>query len=81
MKLPFWFFACATILSSCFAGKDMQVERVNVQLVRIDTVYRMDGKMKVLTWKTDDRLQYFSMEPLDAPQMDIGSTTVMLIKK
>ena len=81
MKIPFVLFAFAVSLSSCYFGKDMQVERVNVELVKVDTVYRSGATLKVLTWKTDNRLEYFSMEPLDAPQMDVGSTTVMLIKK
>ena len=80
MKIPFVLIACAGMLSSCYFGRDMQVEKVNVELVKVDTVYRTGGIMKVLTWKTDDRLEYFSMEPLEAPRMDVGATTVMLIK-
>jgi hypothetical protein len=81
MKMPFVLFAGALFLSSCYFQRDIQVERVNVELVKIDTVFRSSGSMKVLTWRTDSNLSYFSLEPLEAPQMDIGSTTVMLIKK
>lgn len=78
--MPFVLFAFAATLSSCYFGRDMQVERVNVELVKVDTVYRSGSTMKVLTWKAD-RLEYFSMEPLDAPQMDVGSTTVNVDQK
>lgn len=79
--MTFVWIVCMWILSSCYFGRDMQVEKVNVELVKVDTVYRMNGIMKVLTWKTDDRLEYFSLEPINTPQVDVGSTTVMLIKK
>lgn len=68
-------------MSSCYFEKDIQVERVNVELVKIDTIFRQSGSVKVLTWKTANRLSYVSLEPIDAPQMNIGSTSVMLIKR
>jgi hypothetical protein len=81
MKIPFWLLGCAITLSSCTFEKEIQVERVSVELVKVDTVFRSSGSMKVLTWRTNNNLNYFSLEPLEAPPMDVGSTTVMLIKK
>ena len=81
MKISLVLFAAAMILSSCYFQKEVQVERVNVELVKVDTIFRTNGLMKVLTWKTPSNLSYFSLEPLEAPQMDVGSTTVMLIRK
>lgn len=81
MKMAFVWMACLGTLSSCYFGRDMQVEKVNVELVKVDTVYRTTGIMRVLTWKTDDRQEFFSLEPINTPQVDVGSTTVMLIKK
>ena len=81
MKSSFVWLACVVLSASCFFEKDMQVERVNVRLVKIDTVYRPGETLKMLTWKTDRRLEYFSMEPIESPQMNIGYTTVMLMRK
>ena len=82
MKLTMYVYAgTVTFLACCNFGKEIQVERVNVQLVKIDTIYRESGDFKVFTWKSDDRLMYQSVEPIDAASPDVGTTIAMLIKR
>ena len=82
MKIPM--FVCAGaffIMQSCNFGREIQVMKVNMQLVKIDTIYRESGDMKVFTWLSEDRMKYQSLEPLGTPGPDVGATIAMLIKR
>jgi hypothetical protein len=81
MKSVFLILAGWLCFSSCNSSKEIQVERVNVQLVRVDTIYRQSGYLKILTWQTTDRLRYLSIEPLSASYMPVGVTMGMLIRR
>ncbi len=51
-------------LGSCYSHRELQVEVVNAELVKIDTVYRMNDQQKQLTWKCNDNIEYVSYASL-----------------
>lgn len=55
----------AAFLYSCSAGKEMQVEMMNAELVKIDTIYRYPGVQQVLTWRCAKNIEYVSFEPIN----------------
>lgn len=58
MKIAIALFAGVLFSAACNFGKEIQVERVNAELIRIDTVFRDTGPFKVFTWKTNNRLTF-----------------------
>lgn len=81
MKCILFFAGALSLFAACNFGKEIQVERVNMQLVRIDTIYRETGDFKVFTWESENRLKYQSLEPITSPGPDLGTTIAMLIKR
>ena len=45
---------------SCYSKKELQVEMVNAELIRIDTVYRAPHDQQQLTWRDDMNIEYVS---------------------
>jgi hypothetical protein len=44
----------------CNTGKEIQVEMVQAELIRIDTVFRQPNERKQLTWRDQDNIEYIS---------------------
>lgn len=72
-------FVCA-LLVSCSTRREIQVELMNVQLVRVDTIYRSDQSQKVLTWQTDNHVKYYSFEDLNL-SIPVGTFMKVLVKR
>jgi hypothetical protein len=70
----------AISLLSCAPQNEIQVEFVNAELVKIDTVYRISGHEQVLTWRTPNNVQYVSYAPLDDVFM-IGTRFPVMVKR
>jgi hypothetical protein len=81
MKFIVGFFAGFLFLTACNFGKEIQVERISAELIRIDTVQRETGSFKVFTWRSSDGLTYQSLEPLQGVSIDVGTTLGMLIRR
>jgi len=66
MKTLLILIIVAVILVSCYARKEIQVEMVSAQLIRIDTVHRYseDDDKQVLTWRDDQNVEYVSYVPM-----------------
>lgn len=65
----------------CYSGKELQADIINAELVKIDTVYRHpSNREQLLTWKTDDNLQYVSYASMDQVFV-VGSKIMMLVRK
>ena len=72
--------AACIFASACAAKRDIQVEMVKVELVRVDTIFRFDHKMKMCTWQAPDRLTYYSFERIDN-YMPVGTSMRVLVKR
>jgi hypothetical protein len=50
------------VATRCATTKEINVEMVNAQLIRIDTVYRnTDHEKQQLTWRDGDNIEYTSL--------------------
>lgn len=72
--------ALATTLFGCYADKELELQTVNVQLVKIDTVYRHPANEQVLTWKSEDNVRYISYEPIEKSFV-VGSRFTVMMRK
>lgn len=52
--------------ASCTSVKEIQVEMIQAQLIKIDTVYRQPHQyQQQLTWKGKDNIEYVSFVAMD----------------
>lgn len=52
-------------LGGCYSGKEIQVEMINAEVVRIDTIYRYaNDQMTQLVWKDEENIEYISYAPI-----------------
>ncbi len=61
MTTLFAILVAGTFLTGCFSAKEVQVEIINAQLIRIDTIYRYSNPQKQLTWMGSDKMEYVSV--------------------
>jgi hypothetical protein len=55
-------FAVLSVLTvGCSMGKEMEVQFGQAQLIKIDTLYRYPDRIKQLTWKDENNIQYTSI--------------------
>jgi hypothetical protein len=77
------FFTLLTIigfLSACGFQRDVQVQMVAAELVKIDTVYRSSHPERILTWKDDNNITYVSYTNLFS-NYNIGTRMAMLVRR
>jgi hypothetical protein len=75
------FLIIPAFIYSCAGEKEVQVQIVNVRLVKIDTVYRgSKSTEQLLTWKGDDDVQYICYEPLKNGY-NIGSRMKIMVRR
>ena len=72
--------AAVIFFCGCSAEKEVQVEMLSAELVRIDTVYRYPGPQQVLTWRCSTNVEYISFEPLNN-FYQVGYRTPVLVRK
>jgi len=73
--------AAITMLCSCAASyKEVQVEVVNAELVRIDTISRYNKTEKVLTWKSSDNVRFVSYADIGSNYI-VGSRMMVLMRR
>jgi vesicle coat complex subunit len=52
----------AMIMMACGPSREVNVEMVNAQLVKVDTIYRSsDNPKQQLTWRDSDNIEYISI--------------------
>ena len=51
---------CFFAVIGCNNGKEIQVEMVQAELIRIDTLFRQSNERKQLTWRDQDNIEYIS---------------------
>jgi uncharacterized protein YcfL len=56
----------AIVLAGCYSRREIQVEMVSAQLIKIDTIYRYAGDQtkQQLTWRDNENMEYISYAPL-----------------
>ena len=52
--------------ASCGFPREIQVQMVRAQLIRIDTVYRYPLEEQQLTWKDNENQEYVSFAPINS---------------
>lgn len=52
--------AITLAITSCYTSKEIEIEMVQAELVRIDTVKRHPDNQKMLTWRDQDDISYVS---------------------
>jgi hypothetical protein len=59
------------ILAGCYSRRELQVEIISAQLVRIDTIHRYypNEFKQQLTWRDDENVEYVSYAPIQAVYM------------
>jgi hypothetical protein len=71
----------AGFIFSCGTEKQIQMSMTNVQLVRIDTVSRYPSiSQQLLTWRSDDHVDYITFEPLGSSYV-LGSRMTVMVKR
>lgn len=71
-------FVVAVVVCSCYAKKEIQVEMVDAELVKIDTIYRSTGHEQLLYWKGENNLQFISFVPISKSYRVGAKMPVML---
>lgn len=72
--------AAIAFCCGCYSFKEVQVEMMNAELVRIDTVYRFERKEQVLTWKGSDNSHFVSYAALGQDYI-VGSRVTVFVRK
>jgi hypothetical protein len=50
---------------ACSSVREIQVEMVRAELVKIDTVFRRPNEKQQLTWRDHDNIKYVSFASMD----------------
>jgi hypothetical protein len=83
MKQTFPFLMAAVIsafIIGCTEQKEIQMNIADVQLIKIDTVRRFDGMEKLLTWRSDDQVEYVTYVPIEM-YYPLGARMKAMIKR
>ena len=68
---------CIIALSGCRIEREIPVEFVKVELIRIDTVFRYPKERKLLTWQDQDKIRYTSSISIEK-NIAVGSTLLVM---
>ncbi len=58
-----------------------QVDMVTAKVIRIDTVFRYPDRLKQLTWKDNDDIQYVSYVSMYNEMYSVGSSMYVMRKR
>ena len=70
----------AVLLCSCYQERQIQVDMVGAELVKIDTVYRYTGSEQLLIWKCANNVEYVSYAPINRLFI-LGSRMVVMVRR
>lgn len=83
MKKTFPFLLAAFIAAfaiGCTGQKEIQMDFADVQLIRIDTIQRYDAREKLLTWRSDDQVEYVTFVPIEM-HYPLGTRMKAMVKR
>ena len=72
--------AAIVLFCGCYSYKEIQVQMMNAELIRIDTVYRYERHEQVLTWKGADNSHFVSYAAL-GQDFIVGSRVTVFVRK
>lgn len=72
--------AAIALLCGCVSFREQQVQMVNAELVKIDTIVRYEKHQQVLTWKTDRNVEYVSYAAV-GPVFTLGSRVTVFVTR
>jgi hypothetical protein len=70
----------AVALGSCGAERQIQVDMLGAELIKVDTVYRYPGNEQLLVWKAANDVEYVSYAPLTQPYR-VGTRMVVMVRR
>ncbi|MGB8191665.1 MAG: hypothetical protein WCF67_07090 [Chitinophagaceae bacterium] len=80
MKTVLSAFTAILILTGCYSFKEAQVQAMDAELVRIDTIYRYERHEQVLTWKSEKNTQFISYAAI-GPVFTVGSRVKVFVRR
>jgi hypothetical protein len=81
MKTFITLLVAAGLISACGVQRDVQVQAITAELIKIDTVYRTSSNpQRVLTWRDDNNITYISYTTLFTNYY-IGTRVPMLVRR
>ena len=70
----------ATVVCSCSAERQIQVDMLGAELVKIDTIYRYPGNEQMLVWKAANNVEYVSYAPI-TKQFHVGTNVTVMVRR
>jgi hypothetical protein len=81
MKTALLLIIISGFLFACQQEKEIQMSFMDVQLVKVDTVQRyLENPQQVLTWRSQNRVDYVTYEPLSA-YYPIGARMKVMVRR
>lgn len=80
MKKLLPFALAGFFIIGCTQEREIQMSITNVQLVKIDTIQRFDAPEQLLTWRSDDHVNYITFEPMNTYYL-VGARMTVMVKK
>jgi hypothetical protein len=68
------------LMASCRMGEEIQVQVMDVKLVEIDTLERVDHPVQRLVWITPDNMRYITVADLNE-NYSVGTQMKVLTKR
>jgi len=66
---------------SCVADKEIQMDLIDVELVKIDTIQRYnDADQQLMTWRDVHNVSYITFEPMTT-SYKVGSFMKVMVRK
>lgn len=81
MKTALLLIIVSGFISACQEQKEIQMSFMDVQLVKIDTIQRyQNNPQQLLTWRSEDRVDFVTYEPLTA-NYPIGARMKVMVRR
>ncbi len=68
------------VVASCMSTAEIQADLVDIQLIKIDTVYRHLGPEMLLTWRCKNNVEIVTFGDIDQPYR-VGTIFPALVTK
>jgi hypothetical protein len=75
----FLFAMLLAAMIGCTYGKELQVEMVKAELIKIDTVFRQPNVKKMLTWRDESNIEYVTF--VSMTQSYVLGTSMMVLRQ
>ena len=69
------------VLGCANLRQTQQVDMVRAELIKIDTIFRHPDKVKQLTWKDQDNIEYISYVSIYNATYEVGTSVFVMRKR